>query len=144
MEATRTLGAAPAGLITVEAEERLAREGPNEIAAHAGASVLQQLLSTFSNPLLIILLVAAAAEAALGERVNAAIVVAMVLLSAAIDFFQSYRSARAVERLRAQVAPTATVLRDGRWREIPRRELVRGALTPTPTPAVPCPPPRRG
>ena len=126
MEATRTVGEAPAGLITVEAEKRLAREGPNEIAAHAGASVLQQLLSTFSNPLLIILLVAAGAEAALGERVNAAIVVAMVLLSAAIDFFQSYRSARAVERLRAQVAPTATVLRDGRWREIPRRELVRG------------------
>jgi len=126
VEPTTKPGAGADGLTTAEADLRLSREGPNEIAVHASASVLRQLLATFSNPLLIILLVAAGAEAALGETVNAAIVVAMVLLSAAIDFAQSYRSARAVERLRERVAPTATVLRDGRWTELPRRDLVRG------------------
>ena len=119
--------AAPGGgLTTAEAEQRLAAEGPNEIAVHASASAMRQLLATFSNPLLVILLFAAGAQAALGERVNALIVAAMVLLSAAIDFVQSYRSARAVERLRARVASTATALRDGSWTEIPRRALVRG------------------
>jgi P-type Mg2+ transporter len=117
-----------AGLRTAEAEERLAREGPNEVAVHTRASVLRQLLASVSNPLLAILLVAAMASAVLGERVNASIVVAMVLLSAGVDFVQSFRSAKAVERLRAQVAPTATVLRDGRWTELPRRELVPGDL----------------
>jgi len=115
-----------AGLSTAEAEERLAREGPNEVAVHTRASVLRQLAAGASNPLLGILLVCAVASAAVGEKVNAFIVVAMVLLSVAIDFVQSFRSARAVERLRAQVAPTATVLRDGRWVELPRRTLVAG------------------
>ncbi len=117
---------AAAGLSTAEAAARLVREGPNEVAVHARASVLRQVVASFSNPLFGILLVAAAASAVLGERVNAVIVVAMVLLSAAVDFVQSFRSARAVERLRAQVALTASVLRDGRWVELPRRELVVG------------------
>ena len=128
MEATSISGPAEVGLGAAEAEERLARDGPNEVAVHTRASVLRQLLASLSNPLFGILLVAAGASVVLGERVNAAIVVAMVLLSAAIDFVQSFRSARAVERLRAQVAPTSTVLRDGRWVELPRRELVRGDL----------------
>ncbi|MGZ6097780.1 MAG: magnesium-translocating P-type ATPase [Myxococcaceae bacterium] len=115
-----------AGLSAAQAEELLAREGPNEVAVHTRASVLRQLVSSASNPLLGILLVCAVASAILGQRVNATIVVSMVLLSAGIDFVQSFRSARAVERLRAQVAPTATVLRDGRWLELPRRALVPG------------------
>jgi P-type Mg2+ transporter len=50
----------------------------------------------------------------------------MVLLSVALNFIQTYRSQRAVERIRKEVAPTATVLRDGNWAEIPRREVVPG------------------
>src|SRR5204863_1510217 len=42
------------------------------------------------------------------------------------NFVQTYRSQRAVERIRKEVAPTASVLRDGIWSEIPRRELVPG------------------
>src|SRR5262249_17501628 len=37
-------------------------------------------------------------------------------------------SQRAVERLRAGVAPTATVLRDGIWEELPRRLVVAGDI----------------
>ncbi|MGZ6072171.1 MAG: cation-transporting P-type ATPase, partial [Myxococcaceae bacterium] len=85
-----------AGLSAAQAEELLAREGPNEVAVHTRASVLRQLVSSASNPLLGILLVCAVASAILGQRVNATIVVSMVLLSAGIDFVQSYRSARAV------------------------------------------------
>jgi Mg2+-importing ATPase len=50
----------------------------------------------------------------------------MVLLSVTLNFFQTYRSQRAAERLREVVAPIATVLRDGAWAVIPRRELVVG------------------
>jgi Mg2+-importing ATPase len=45
-----------------------------------------------------------------------------------MDFAQTYRSQRAVEKLRAQVAPTATVLRDGEWKDIGRREVVPGDI----------------
>ena len=49
-----------------------------------------------------------------------------MLVSVVINFAQSYRSERAVERLREGVAVTATALRDGAWIEVPRREIVPG------------------
>ncbi len=72
----------------------------------------------FANPLVIILLVAAACSAVLGDVVNASLIVVIVCVSIVINFVQTYRSQRAAERLREQVAPTATVLRDGSWREL--------------------------
>jgi P-type Mg2+ transporter len=87
-----------------------------------------QVLRRFANPLVGILLLASLASAALGDLVNAAIVVVIVALSIAVESVQTRRSHRAVERLRAQVAPTATTLRDGVFREIPRRELTPGDI----------------
>ena len=81
-----------------------------------------------ANPLVLILVIAATVSAFTGDRVDAAIIGIIVLLSAAIDLSQSYRSQRAVEKLRAQVAPTATVLRDGEWKEIRRRDVVPGDI----------------
>ena len=54
------------------------------------------------------------------------IVVIIVLVSLGINFTQTYRSQVAAERLRSQVASHATVLRDGAWEDIPRREVVSG------------------
>ena len=115
---------AGAGLSTTEARLRLSKIGPNEPVSSRRTSGLVQILLLFINPLAIILLVASAISAAVGEVLNAIIIALMVLLSAALNFVQTYRSQRAVERIRKEVAPTATVLRDGNWTEIPRRELV--------------------
>ena len=117
---------AGAGLSTTEARLRLSKIGPNEPVSSRRTSGLVQILLLFINPLAIILLVASAISAAVGEVLNASIIALMVLLSAALNFVQTYRSQRAVERIRKEVAPTATVLRDGNWTEIPRRELVPG------------------
>ncbi len=116
------------GLTSPEAEARLARFGPNEPATSQHHSILSDILHVFMNPLVLILVIAAVASAFLGEKVDAAIIGAIVLLSAAMDFSQTYRSQRAVERLHDQVAPTATVQRDGEWKEIRRRDLVPGDL----------------
>ncbi len=114
------------GLGSAEAEARLARFGPNDPAPQEGHPLLVEIGLLFANPLVLILLVAAGASAFVGERVDAVIIVAIVLVSAVIDFVQTYRSHRTTELLRATVAPTATVLRDGAFREIPRVEVVPG------------------
>ncbi|HVS82826.1 MAG TPA: magnesium-translocating P-type ATPase [Pyrinomonadaceae bacterium] len=114
------------GLTTPAAKRRFVQFGPNEPVSSRRTSGLVQILLLFINPLAIILLVASAISAAVGEVLNASIIALMVLLSAALNFVQTYRSQRAVERIRKEVAPTATVLRDGNWTEIPRRELVPG------------------
>jgi len=114
------------GLSGVEAARRLAAYGPNEPVPVRRLSALVQLLQLFANPLVIILLVASAIAGSLGQHVDALIIVTMVVLGVTINFWQSYRSQQAGERLRVSVNPTATVLRDGAWMDIPLRDVVPG------------------
>lgn len=116
------------GLTTEDAKGRLDRFGPNELAAGKHHSAVYDFLRGLANPLALILVIAAAASAFLGQKVDAVIISVIVLLSAVMDFAQTYRSQRAVEKLRAQVAPTATVLRDGEWEDIGRSEIVPGDI----------------
>jgi P-type Mg2+ transporter len=116
----------PGGLTTEEARKRLSRYGPNEPTTVRRGATLQQMLVFLANPLVLILLVASIITAILGEVLNASIIITMIILSVALNFFQTFRSQRAVERLRAGVALTATVLRDGAWTELPRGALVAG------------------
>jgi P-type Mg2+ transporter len=114
------------GLSTPDARQRQAEFGFNEPTSARRFANLQQFLVFMSNPLVIILLIASVISGVLGEIFNAVLIGTMVLLSVALNFVQTFRSQRAAERLREQVAPTATVLRDGSWVELPRRELVPG------------------
>ncbi|MDR5728657.1 MAG: magnesium-translocating P-type ATPase [Terriglobia bacterium] len=120
--------AGQAGWTSQEAANRLQQYGPNDPAPVRRSSAIRDFLRLFLNPLVLVLLIAAAVSAFLGEPVNAGIICAIVLLSTVIDFAQTYRSNRAVEQLRQRVAPTATVLRDGLWREIRRTDLVPGDI----------------
>ena len=52
----------------------------------------------------------------------------MVVLGVTINFVQTYRSQRAIQRLREHVSLTATVLRDAKWQEVKRHDVVPGDL----------------
>jgi Mg2+-importing ATPase len=125
---TNQTQAAISGLTAQEAEARLDQFGPNELTATQHHSFLSEVVHVFMNPLTLILVIAAAASAFLGDAVDAGIIGAIVLSSAVIDISQTYRSERAVEQLRDRVAPTATVLRGGEWKEIRRRDVVPGDI----------------
>jgi P-type Mg2+ transporter len=114
------------GLTSAEAAQRLAENGPNEPAPVRRLSAVTQLFRLFANPLVVILLVASAIAASLGQTVDASIIVTMVALGVSINFWQSFRSQQAAERLRSSVIPTATVRRDGTWIETPLRNVVPG------------------
>ena len=76
------------GLTIGEAKKRLAQFGPNEPVQPRRLSALAQFGHLFANPLVIILLVASAISASLGQRVDASIIVTVVLLSVTINFWQ--------------------------------------------------------
>ncbi|HZU01418.1 MAG TPA: magnesium-translocating P-type ATPase [Ktedonobacteraceae bacterium] len=116
------------GLTGAEASKRLGTYGPNETTGLKHTSPVLRFLRLFSNPLVAILLIASVISAILGDRINASIIMAIVLLSNILNFVQTSRSQNAVEKLRADVALTASVRRDGTWRELPRREIVPGDL----------------
>jgi Mg2+-importing ATPase len=123
----RDAGSAPAawpGLTSDQAAERLAQFGPNDPTPVRRCALAIEILLLFLNPLVVILLVAALISAFLGQHVDALIIVLIVVFSIAINFAQTFRSRRAIARLREHVSLTATILRDGSWQEIKRHEVV--------------------
>ena len=86
------------------------------------------MLHLFLNPLVIILLVASVISAFLGQKIEAELIFVIVVFSVTIDFVQTYRSQRAIQRLQEHVSLTATALRDGQWQEIKRQEIVPGDI----------------
>src|SRR5258708_619571 len=116
------------GLTSEEARKRLDTYGPNDTTGVKSRSAVVQFLRLLLNPLVAILLLAALISAILGDRINASIIIAIVLISTILNFVQTSQSQHAVEKLRADVSPTAMVLRDGQWMELPRRNLVPGDL----------------
>jgi Mg2+-importing ATPase len=127
MDAPQPRTSTAAGLSDEQAATRLAEVGPNETESRK-RSPLAQLLPLLGNPLALVLLVAAGLSALLGERVDAVLIAVMVAFSVAINLVQTWRSQKAADQLRSQVAVTATVLRNGTWEERPRRTVVPGDL----------------
>jgi len=120
------LATRPAGLLQTEAEERLARYGPNTVAEPARLGVLRKIASRFAEPLVAILLVAAAISGATGDFASFAIILTVIILSVALDLLQEHRAERAAEALRRSVAVHADVRRDGIITAVPVDQLVPG------------------
>jgi Mg2+-importing ATPase len=83
-------------------------------------------LRQFKSPLVLILVFAAVVSVLTRDWVDAAIVLVIVLASAALSFQQEYRAGRAIESLLARIAPTARVLRDGQAVAVPAGDVVPG------------------
>jgi Mg2+-importing ATPase len=116
------------GLTAQEAQARLSKFGPNDPASTRRDAFVFELLHLFLNPLVIILLVASVISAFLGQKIEAELIFVIVAFSVTIDFVQTYRSQRAIQRLQQHVSLTATALRDGQWQEIKRQEVVPGDI----------------
>jgi len=114
------------GLSSDEAAKRLRHYGYNDPVKTKQRSGVVQFLLLFAEPLIAILLIAAAVSAMVGETVNAAIILLMVLLGVVVNFVQTSRSQNAANALKQAVSLTAKVLRDSVWVEIPRRNVVPG------------------
>ena len=114
------------GLTREEAASRLRQFGPNDPSPRRQGEWLFELVLLMVNPLVVILLVASVLSAVLGKSTDALIILVIAMSSVAINFAQSYRSGKAIRRLREHVSLTATALRDGAWVEIPRTEIVPG------------------
>jgi Mg2+-importing ATPase len=114
------------GLSQAQAGAALGRHGPNLLMTRQDKAIVLQFAARFGNPLVLTLLAASVVSAALGEVVNFLIILAMVLLSVALDFALEHRATRAAQKLGESVALRAQVLRDGQPRLVPVSVLVPG------------------
>ena len=116
------------GLSEDESIGRLKEFGSNELVAEEKESPIRLLLEQFKNLLIVILIFATIFSAAIGEIVDAIVILAIVVASAALGFVQEYRAERVLEALKKMMSPTITVLRDGKRNEIPSTALVPGDI----------------
>jgi magnesium-transporting ATPase (P-type) len=125
-EVQRQLQSGPGGLADAEVQRRLALHGPNRLAPPQRRGPLLRFLLQFHNILLYVMLGAALITAALGHWVDTGVLLAAVLVNAVIGFIQEGKAESALEAIRSMLSPRATVLRDGRRRDIDAAELVPG------------------
>ncbi len=127
-ETLEHLATSPAGLTEQEAKARLARYGPNQLAEAPPPSFWQKLWEQFNNFVVWLLIVAAAVSAGLGDWVEAAAIMAIVVLNAILGIVQESRAEQALAKLKQMAAPEAHVVREGRRKVIPAREVVPGDI----------------
>src|SRR5947209_5816431 len=121
--ATATIAAAaPGGLTEAEASRRLAARGPlaKPATSRSYASIVRANVFTIFN---LILAVFGALTLAYGQWQDS-LFLGILVLNAAIGIAQEVRAKKALDRLAALVAPTATVVRDGAAREVGVGDLV--------------------
>jgi Mg2+-importing ATPase len=126
-EVLATVGSAATGLAGTEAANRLARFGPNAVRSHH-ARPWQVLARQLRSPLLMLLAVTAFASFFLGQRSDALIIGAILVLSVGLGFVNEYRAERASEALHAQIRHRVVALRDGQPTAVDVVEIVPGDI----------------
>jgi Ca2+-transporting ATPase len=114
------------GLSAAEARRRLAAEGFNELPAGERRPLWAIATGVLREPMFALLVAAAVLYGVIGEKAEAALLLAFATLSISITFIQQGRSERALAALRDLTSPRALVIRDGQHARIAGREVVRG------------------
>jgi Mg2+-importing ATPase len=114
------------GLTGDEAKERLAHYGANRLKPAKRSDVWSLLLRQFGSPIILILLFATGLSLCLGDRIDAFIILFIVLVSGSLGFWQERGASKAVEKLLSIVRIKAAVLRDGNSERVSVEEIVPG------------------
>lgn len=114
------------GLTSAEADERLKKFGLNQLGEKEERSNFRIFISQLQNWLMLVLLMATFSAFILGEKLDALVILGIILLSALFGFFQEYRAEKTLAKLKRLVTHKARVLRDGNWAEIESKNLVAG------------------
>jgi Ca2+-transporting ATPase len=102
-----------AGLAADEVTERQQRHGPNRLPEAPPRPAWKRLLDQFSDFMILVLLAAALLSGLIGDLADTLVILIIVLLNAAIGFWQEWRADQALQALRKMAAPHATVRRVG-------------------------------
>jgi Ca2+-transporting ATPase len=114
------------GLAPDEAARRLAATGANRLPESAGRTRFATFVAQFKSALVALLAGATALLLAMGQFVDAAAIVAILVLNAVLGYVQERRAADALAALRRMAAPNARVRRGGVDVVVPAADVVPG------------------
>lgn len=127
-EVYKTLQTNEEGLSDAGAEQRLIKNGCNELRGKPPKTLFQMLRAQVFDPMVLILISAAAFSAILKEWTEAAVIFTIVIINAVIGIVQEKKAQASLEALKTMSAPTARVLRQGEESIIPAKNLVTGDI----------------
>jgi Ca2+-transporting ATPase len=112
------------GLTSEEVIKSRSKFGSNKTELTSENAVIEIVKDIVTEPMFILLVAAAVIYFVLGEKAEAIIMLAAIMIVASISFYQERRSHNAVEALKKLSSPLATVCRGSEWIEIKSEELV--------------------
>ena len=116
------------GLSRSEVLKRQKEYGLNKIEEKKPTPLIKLFLIQFVDILIGLLLVAAVAAYAIGDVIDAGVILLAVLLNVIMGFIQEYRSQKAVESLKNLIVKTAVVKREGAIEQVNSEELTIGDI----------------
>lgn len=116
------------GLTSKEAAARLEQYGENKLKGKPKKSFIALIAGQLKDVLIYVLLAATVVTFAIGEYVDAIIILLVIVLNAVIGVIQEYKAEKAIEALQQMTTPKTLVRRDGDLSEINSDHIVPGDI----------------
>ncbi len=126
-EVEKKLESSPDGLSQAESKKRLLQYGPNEITEKQTNPFLKFLLY-FWGPIPWMIEAAVILSAISQHWPDFGIILTLLIANAVVGFWEEHQAGNAIAALKAKLAITAQVKRDGKWISSAARELVPGDI----------------
>jgi Mg2+-importing ATPase len=127
-EIYKHLDSSEKGLSHIQADEKLKKYGKNEIEKRERRHWIEILFSQFTSPLIFILVIASVISYFLGDKIDAIVIIGIVLVNAILGFFQEYKAEKALRELKKYVTLHTKVIRNGEIFSIDSKEIVLGEI----------------
>ncbi|NMB57148.1 cation-translocating P-type ATPase [Candidatus Beckwithbacteria bacterium] len=112
------------GLTQVEANNRLKKNGYNEILAQKPQSVFGLIIKIIAEPMILLLLLIGSIYLFLGEPKDSLALFASIFFVIGITLYQEHKTEKAIQALKDLSSPRALVIRDNEQKRIAGREIV--------------------
>ena len=116
------------GLTKKEVEEKLKKEGYNELPSSKKRSILQIIFEVLKEPMFLLLVACGTIYLFLGDVQEAIVLLFSVFVIMGITIYQERKTENALDALRDLSSPRALVIRDGEQVRIAGKEVVRGDI----------------
>ena len=116
------------GLSGAEAAARLSAYGPNRLKKEKKKTILQMFVAQLQDWLIYVLLAAVVVTLAMGEYMDAGIIILVVILNATLGVTQEVKAGNAIEALQKMSSPRALARRDGVVTEVDSEDVVPGDI----------------
>lgn len=124
----KQLSTTPQGLSQTEASRRVKRFGANRLNGKKESGNIALFFAQFKNSIILILLFATGLSFFLGDRLDAFIILAIVLISGCLGFWQEKGAASAIKKLMAIVQIRVNVLRDSHIIDMAIENIIPGDI----------------